>query len=58
MEQQRLTLFTSNYNLNDLKVRYAMNGTRTSEPMAAERLIERIRTLADEEFVKGESRRK
>lgn len=58
MEHHRLTLFTSNYNLNDLKRRYAMNGTQSSEPMAAERLIERIRTLASEEQVKGESRRK
>ncbi len=58
MEHHRLTLFTSNYNLNDLKVRYAMSGTRSNEPMAAERLIERIRTLASEEHVKGESRRK
>lgn len=58
MEAHRLTLFTSNYNLAELKERYAMNGTRYSEPVAAERLIERIRTLADEEFVKGESRRK
>ncbi len=58
MEHHRLTFFTSNYSLDELKERYALRGTQTSEPMAAERLIERIRTLANEEHVKGESRRK
>lgn len=58
MEHHRLTFFTSNYNPNELKERYVMTSNKVSEPMAAERLLERIRTLASEEFVKGESRRK
>lgn len=58
MEHHRLTFFTSNYNLQELKERYVMTSNKVSEPMAAERLLERIQTLAHEEFVKGESRRK
>lgn len=58
MEEKRLTFFTSNYNMAELKERLAMTSNKVSEPMAAERLLERIRTLSCEEFVKGESRRK
>lgn len=53
MEHHLLTFFTSNYKMPELKQRYALN-----EPMAAERLEERIRTLATEEFMSGNSRRK
>lgn len=58
MEQHRFTIFTSNYQMKELKERYVMTTNKVSEPMAAERLLERISTLAQEEFVKGESRRK
>lgn len=58
MEHHKLTFFTSNYNMKELKERYVMTANKVSEPMAAERLLERITTLAHEEFVKGESRRK
>lgn len=58
MENQKLTFFTSNYSMKDLKERLSVTSNRMREPMAAERLIERIRTLSSEEFVKGESRRK
>lgn len=57
MERKKLTFFTSNYNMDDLKERYCVTANNQSEPMAAERLLERIRTLAKPEFVKGESRR-
>lgn len=53
MEHKLLTFFTSNYKMPELKQRYALN-----EPMAAERIEERIRTLAQEEFMSGNSRRK
>lgn len=53
MEHRLLTFFTSNYKMPELKQRYALN-----EPMAAERIEERIRTLAQEEFMSGNSRRK
>lgn len=53
MEHKLLTFFTSNYKLLELKQRYTLN-----EPMAAERIEERIRTLAQEVFMSGNSRRK
>lgn len=53
MEHRLLTFFTSNYKMPELKQRYLLN-----EPMAAERLAERIQTLAQEEFMSGNSRRK
>jgi len=53
MEHKLLTFFTSNYKLPELKQRYTLN-----EPMAAERIEERIRTLAQEVFMSGNSRRK
>jgi len=58
MEHKRLTCFTSNYNPAELKERYVTTSNNISEPMAAERLLERITTLAESEYVKGESRRK
>lgn len=58
MEHKKLTFFTSNYNMEELKERIKKTSNNMSEPMAAERLLERISTLACEEFVKGESRRK
>lgn len=57
MEHKKLTFFTSNYAMKELKERYRVTANNQSEPMAAERLLERIKTLADAEFVKGESRR-
>lgn len=53
MEHKLLTFFTGNYKMPELKQRYALN-----EPMAAERIEERIRTLAQEVFMSGNSRRK
>ena len=53
MEHKLLTFFTSNYKIPELKQRYTLN-----EPMAAERIEERIRTLAQEVFMSGNSRRK
>lgn len=57
MQQKRKTIFTSNYSLNDLKERLRVTTNKASEPIAAERLLERIKALSDEIFVKGETRR-
>ncbi len=57
METHRLTFFTSNYNPEELKERYVTTSNQVREPMAAERLAERIMTLAAPEFIKGNSRR-
>lgn len=57
MEHKKLTFFTSNYSFDDLKERLTTTSNKVSEPMAAERVLERIRTLACEDFVKGDSRR-
>lgn len=57
MERHRLTFFTGNYNLAELKERYVTTNHQVSEPMAAERLAERIMALAEPEFIKGDSRR-
>lgn len=58
MEKKRLTIFTSNYSLDELKQRLSMTSNKISEPMAAERLLERIKALSCEIFIKGETRRK
>ena len=58
MEAKKLTIFTSNYNLQELKEKLSESNGKNDEPMAAERILERIRTLSQEIFVKGNSRRK
>lgn len=57
MEKRRLTIFTSNYNQEELKAKMSVTNNRQQEPMAAQRLAERIKTLSKETFIKGESRR-
>ena len=58
MENKKRTIFTSNYSLEELKDKLAMAGSKKQEPMAAQRLLERICALSCEIFVKGCSRRK
>ncbi len=58
MEQKKLTIFTSNYKMAELKVKLAHTSNKMAEEMAAERIMDRIKALSDEVFVKGESRRK
>ena len=58
MEQHRLTLFTSNYSMVELKERLETTSRGVREPDAAERLFERLKTLSSEIFIKGDSRRK
>ena len=45
MEKRRLTIFTSNYSLEELKSRLRVTTNKISEPVAAERLLERIRAF-------------
>lgn len=58
MTDHKMTLFTSNYNMQELKVRLSQTSNGIYEPVAAERLYERMKTLSDEIFIKGDSRRK
>lgn len=58
MEKQRLTIFTSNYTMEELLARISVTANRVAEPMAAQRVLERVRTLSCEIFIKGETRRK
>lgn len=57
MQAKKKTIFTSNYAMKDLKERLRVTSNRVSEPIAAERVLERIHALSDELFVKGETRR-
>ena len=57
MQQHRRTYFTSNYSMLELKERFETTNNRMKEPIAALRLMERIKALSAEIFVKGESRR-
>lgn len=58
MEKKKLTIFTSNYAMEDLRQRLSMTANKSNEPIAAERLLERIKALSCEIFVKGSTRRK
>lgn len=58
MEKKKLTFFTSNYRMKELKEKLALGNGKQVEPMAAERILERISTLSCEIFIKGNSRRK
>lgn len=57
MQQKKRTYFTSNYSMLELKDRFETTNNRMKEPIAALRLIERIKALSFEIFIKGESRR-
>lgn len=58
MEHKKLTIFTSNYKMDELIERLAVTSNKMREPVAAQRLIDRIKALSCEVFVKGVSRRK
>lgn len=58
MQKHKLTIFTSNYRFEELKDKLAIGNGRVSEPIAADRILDRIQTLSCEVFVKGSSRRK
>lgn len=57
MNAHRLTYFTSNYTMEELQVRYALGNGKNNEPVAALRLLERVKALSGEKILKGRSRR-
>lgn len=57
MEKGKITLFTSNYSMKELEERLTITNNTLQEPMAAKRLLDRIKALSCELFVKGSSRR-
>lgn len=58
MEKGKITLFTSNYSMSELLDRLTVTNNTMREPMAAKRLLDRIKALSTEVFIKGSSRRK
>lgn len=57
MEKHRLTYFTSNYTIKELEVHFSLDSRGNSDPIKANRLIERIKALTFEKNVKGCNRR-
>ena len=57
MEKHRLTYFTSNYTLAELEAHFALDSRGNSDPIKANRLIERLKALTFEKNVKGCNRR-
>ncbi|MDE6195491.1 MAG: ATP-binding protein [Erysipelotrichaceae bacterium] len=58
MQAHKLTFFTSNYKIDELKEKWALVTNKTGDKMAVERLIDRVKALSKEVFLKGSSRRK
>jgi primosomal protein DnaI len=58
MEQHKLTCFTSNYSMKELYDKYTYANGKYTEKVAADRILERIKVLTCEIFIKGDSRRK
>lgn len=57
MNSHRLTYFTSNYTMDELQQRYSSLHAKKSDPVAALRLLERVKALSAEKMLKGRSRR-
>ena len=57
MEKHKLTYFTSNYTLAQLEEHFTTDSRGNSDPIKANRLIERIKALTFEKNVKGCNRR-
>lgn len=57
MNSHRLTYFTSNYTMAELQQRYSSLQAKKSDPVAALRLLERVKALSAEKMLKGRSRR-
>ena len=58
MNHEKKTIFTSNYTMDILANKYQNNNKSAVDLIAVNRLIERIRTLSKEVYIKGASRRK
>lgn len=57
MEKGRTTLFTSNYNFENLEKYYALNSKLINDQVGAKRLVERMKALSMEKVVKCPNRR-
>ena len=57
MSAHRLTYFTSNYTMKELQEKYRAFSAKGNEPVAALRLLERVKALSEEKILKGRSRR-
>ncbi len=57
MNRHLLTYFTSNYTMEELQEKYRSFSSKGSEPVAALRLLERVKALSEEKILKGRSRR-
>lgn len=57
MNERKRTYFTSNYTMAELEKRLSLGGGRNPEPVAALRVLERVKALSEEKILKGRSRR-
>lgn len=57
MEKKRITLFTSNYDMNNLEKYYAVNSKIINDTVGAKRLVERVKALAFENVLNCMNRR-
>lgn len=57
MENKRITLFTSNYNLDNIEKYYALNSKIVNDMVGAKRLVERMKALSDEKVLNCMNRR-
>lgn len=57
MEKQKITLFTSNYSLDNLVLYYAANSKLVNDVVGAKRLVERMKSLSLEKVIICTNRR-
>lgn len=57
MEKKKLTLFTSNYDMNNLEKYYAANSKLVNDVVGAKRLVERMKSLSFEKVLNCGNRR-
>ncbi|MDF9823742.1 primosomal protein DnaI [Breznakia sp. PF5-3] len=57
MENRRKTLFTSNFNFDEIEEFYRLKSKAINDKIGANRLVERMKSLADEKVLKGNNRR-
>ncbi|MDF9838704.1 MULTISPECIES: ATP-binding protein [unclassified Breznakia] len=57
MENRRKTLFTSNFNFHEIEEFYRLKSKAINDKIGANRLVERMKSLADEKVLKGNNRR-
>lgn len=57
MEKNRVTLFTSNYSIDNLQKYYAINSKLVNDEVGAKRLVERMKALSNEKVLHCSNRR-